>query len=94
MAEVRARLEKRGFWRSPEARNRLDQVPIGARIGRGTRLSAGDVVELTQTIEAEIIPHLVIAPYFPASFRKLVRSRIRTSAVANDRRLAGIVGGL
>lgn len=65
MAEVRARLEKRGFWKSPEARNRLDQVPIGARIGRGTRLSAGDVVELAQTIEAEIIPRLVMAHRTP-----------------------------
>jgi MerR family transcriptional regulator, light-induced transcriptional regulator len=65
MAEARARLEKQGYWRSPEARNRQDQVPISARIGRGTRLSAGAIVELTRTIEAEIIPRLVMAHRTP-----------------------------
>jgi MerR family transcriptional regulator, light-induced transcriptional regulator len=65
MAEVRERIERQGFFQFQEDRSHKGHVPISARIGRRTRLSLGAAAELTRTIEAEIIPRLVMAHRTP-----------------------------
>ena len=61
MTDVREHLEPHGLWRSREGRNWSEPVPIGTPCGARGRLSSWALAGLTQTIEAEIIPRLVMA---------------------------------
>jgi MerR family transcriptional regulator, light-induced transcriptional regulator len=67
MTDVHERVEKRGFRRPLDGQNRPHQVPIGASSDRWSRLSAGAVSSLTQTIEGEIIPFLLMAHQHPSA---------------------------
>jgi hypothetical protein len=61
MTDVREHLEPQGLWRSREGRSRSEPVPIDMPCGSLGRLSPWALAGLTQTIEAEIIPRLVMA---------------------------------
>ena len=61
MTDVREHLEPQGLWRSREGRSRSEPVPIDMPCGSRGRLSPWALAGLTQTIEAEIIPRLVMA---------------------------------
>src|SRR5262245_27000787 len=59
MTDVRAHLEPLGLWTSPKVRNRPEA--IGSRARTRNSSSESGLVGLTHTIEAEIIPRLVMA---------------------------------
>jgi MerR family transcriptional regulator, light-induced transcriptional regulator len=60
MTDVR-HLEPQGLWRSPEIRIGPEQVTALKRGNSRSRLSEAGLTGLTRTIEAEIIPRLVMA---------------------------------
>jgi MerR family transcriptional regulator, light-induced transcriptional regulator len=61
MTDVRERLEPQRLWTTPGRLNRPEAVGTGDRARSPSRLPQSALVNLTRTIEAEIIPRLLMA---------------------------------